>query len=132
MFPVSAVPLRHGRILVHVFDNLAPANAGVVSAERNLPLLRSIGDDAHFRTAEVIVEEVLKPHSGNEQEIPGVLFAALLGVFEGSIGTRISVFLHMVWRQTPRFIELPPEINERQAGRSFVWAIVLQERKAHH
>src|SRR5207245_3182612 len=117
MFPVSAVPLRNSRILVHVLDDLPPADSRIVRAERDFSLLRCVRDDAHFRAAEVIVEEVLEPHPCDEQEIPRVFFATLLGVFESAIRTRISVLLHMVRRQTPGLIELAPEINERQAGR---------------
>ena len=30
-----------------------------------------IGDDAHFGAAEVVIEEVLKPHAGNEEQPQG-------------------------------------------------------------
>jgi len=33
VLPVVLVPLRHGRVLVHVLDDLAPAHPGVVRAE---------------------------------------------------------------------------------------------------
>src|SRR5437016_6689350 len=33
MFAVSTIPLGDGRVLVHVLDDLAPADAGVVRAE---------------------------------------------------------------------------------------------------
>src|SRR5438552_3748523 len=71
--PVLLVPLRHRRVGVHLFDDVAPAYAGVVSAEGDLPFLSSVGDDAHLRAAEIVVEQILKPHPGNEQEVPRIL-----------------------------------------------------------
>src|SRR2546429_8546938 len=40
MFAVSTIPLGDGRVLVHVLDDLAPADAGVVRAEGDFALLR--------------------------------------------------------------------------------------------
>src|SRR5713101_3971568 len=51
---VGLVPLRDGRVLVHVFDDFAPADAGVVGAEGDVALLRRIGDDAQLGPAEVV------------------------------------------------------------------------------
>src|SRR5262249_23699515 len=53
---VRLVPLGDGGVFVHVFDDLAPADAGVVGAEGDFSLLRRVGNDAHFRAPEVVVE----------------------------------------------------------------------------
>src|ERR1700688_2160396 len=101
MLAVSAIPLRDRRVFVHVLDDLPPADAGVICAEGDFALLRGIRNDAHLRAAEIVVEQILEPHAGDEQEIPGILFAALLGIFEGAIGAGIAVFLYVIRRQTP-------------------------------
>src|SRR5208282_3756872 len=79
MFAVILVPLGDRRVLVHVLDDLAPAYARVVGAEANFALLRGVRNDAHFGAAEVVVEKILEPHAGDEEEIPRIL-AALHGV----------------------------------------------------
>ena len=98
------VPLSDGRILVHVLDDVAPADAGVICTEADLAFLCAIGDDAHFGAAAVaglsqhwrlynarhLVEEVLKPHSGDKQEIPRILTA-----FLDVLGGAGSVFVRL-------------------------------------
>ena len=71
------VPLSDGRVLVHVLDDIAPADACIVCTEADLALLRSVRDDAHLGTAEIVIKQVLEPHSGNKQEVPRVLPAFL-------------------------------------------------------
>src|SRR5258708_5451411 len=66
MLAVRLVPLGDGRVLVHVLDDFAPADTGVVCAEGNFALLRGVRDDAHFRAAEIVVKEILEPHAGDE------------------------------------------------------------------
>ena len=73
MLAVRLVPLRDGRVLVHVLDDFPPADARVVRAEGNFTLLRGVRDDAHFRAAEIVVEQILEPHAGDEQEVPRIL-----------------------------------------------------------
>src|SRR3954454_7871098 len=41
------VPLRDGRGLLHLLDDLPEADAGVVRAERDFPHLRTVRNDAH-------------------------------------------------------------------------------------
>src|SRR5271167_2300392 len=84
VFAVVLVPLGNGRVLVHVLDDLAPAYARVVSAEGDFALLRGVGNDAHFGAAEVVVEKILEPHAGDEEEVPRIL-AALHGVVDFAI-----------------------------------------------
>src|SRR5262249_46887895 len=67
--PFRAVPAAQ-RDAVHLLDDLAPADAGVVGAEADLSRLRRVGDDAHLGAAEVVVEEVLEPHPGDRQQPP--------------------------------------------------------------
>src|ERR1700692_2875921 len=93
MLAVVLVPLGHRRVLMHVLDGLPPAYAGVVRTEADLALLRRVRDDAHFRAAEVVVEQILEPHPRDEQEIPGILLAALHGVFVSAVRRRLTVFL---------------------------------------
>src|SRR5437763_495029 len=86
VFAVILVPLGDGRILVHIFDDLPPAHAGVVGAEADFTLLGGVRNDAHFSAAEIIVEKILEPHAGDEKEVPRIGLAALHGVFIGTFG----------------------------------------------
>src|SRR5579859_8034723 len=85
VFAVVLVPFGDGRVLVHVLDDLAPAYAGVVGAEGDFALLRGVGDDAHFGASEVVIEKILEPHAGDEEEVPRIGLAALHGVFVGAV-----------------------------------------------
>src|SRR5215472_10206907 len=78
------IPLGERGRHVHFFDDVAPAHAGVVSAEADLAFLRGVGNDALLGTAEVVVVKILEPHAGDEQEVPAV-GAALLDVFDGAV-----------------------------------------------
>src|SRR4029077_14117068 len=73
---VALVPLGNSSVLVHVFDDLAPADPGVVGAEADFALLRTVGNDAHLGAAEIVVEKILEPHASDEQEVPRILRAA--------------------------------------------------------
>src|SRR6478672_1911484 len=92
MFAVLLVPLGDGRGLVHVLDDLPPADSGGVRAEGNFTQLRRIRNDAHLGASEVIVEQILEPHSSNEQEVPGIV-AALLNVYHRSVAGNLSITL---------------------------------------
>ena len=63
---------------MHLLDDVAPADSGVVGAERDLPFLRRIRNDAALGAPEVVVEEVLEPHPRDEEEVPAVAAALLL------------------------------------------------------
>src|SRR5439155_20024766 len=67
---VRLVPFRDRRSLVHILDDLPPTDAGVVGAEGDLAELRGIGDDAPLSATEVVIEQVLEPHSANDKEVP--------------------------------------------------------------
>src|SRR5436190_19898511 len=99
---ILLVPLLHAGSLVHVLDNLPPADTGVVRTEGNLSQLGGIRNDAHLRAAEVIVEQILEPHTGNEQEVPRIL-SPLLDVFDSAIAGHLSITFAA---QAERLVEL--------------------------
>src|SRR5205814_7832577 len=76
---VLFIPLGERSCHVHLFNNVAPAHAGVVRAEADFALLGGVRNNALLSAAEVVVIKVLEPHSSNEQEVPTV-GAALLDV----------------------------------------------------
>src|SRR5580700_6716320 len=114
VFAVVLVPLGDRRVFVHVLDDLAPAYAGVVSAEGDLALLRSVGDDAHFSAAEVVVEKILEPHAGDKEEVPGIL-AALHGVVNLAIRRSAAVLDGGFLGERPSLVKLLEERAEREA-----------------
>src|SRR5258708_19509016 len=71
--PMLLIPLGQGSGHVHLLDDVPPSHARVVSAERNLALLRRIRDNALLRPPEVIVKQILKPHPPNNQQVPPIL-----------------------------------------------------------
>ena len=125
---VVFVPLSDGRVLVHVLDDVSPADAGVVRTERNLAFLRAVGDDAHLGAAEIVVEEVLEPHSRDKQEVPRVL-TTFLDVLDRAVRADLAVILA---RQAERFVELLQDAAERQALRCTVRVVIFEKREAHH
>src|SRR5579859_7531255 len=132
VFPVVLVPLGHGRVLVHVFDDVAPAHTGVVRAEADFALLRAVRNDAHFGAAEVVVEKILEPHAGDEEEVPRVLGAALHGIFVGALRGSLAVLAGGTLRQRPGLVKLLEEVPKLQTLRPLERVIVLQERHGHH
>ena len=56
MAAVLFVPLGERRRHVHLLDDVAPADARVIGAERDFPFLRRVRDDAPLGAAEVVVE----------------------------------------------------------------------------
>src|SRR5262249_31324288 len=90
---VFSIPFSEVGGLVHVFDDLSPADTGVVSAEGNFPLLGAVGNYAHLCAAKVIVKEILKPHAFDTEHSPDVVrvFRAMLRLHAiVAIGIRIS------------------------------------------
>src|SRR5262245_34240726 len=59
---VLLIPLGQGSCHVHFLDDVAPSDPGVVGAERDLAFLSRVRDYALFGAAEIVVEQVLKPH----------------------------------------------------------------------
>src|SRR6267154_372584 len=132
MLAVRLVPLGHGRVLMHVLDDLPPAHAGVVRAEADLALLRRVRNDAHFRAAEVIVEQILEPHPRDEQEVPGILLAALHGIFVSALGGSPAILLLRALGQRPGLVKLLEEVIQLQPLRPLERVVVLQEGHGHH
>ena len=73
---VLLVPLGQRGGHVHLLNDVAPADAGVVGAEADLAFLRGVGNDALLGAAEVVVEQILEPHAGDEEEVPAVVRGA--------------------------------------------------------
>src|SRR5262245_32735688 len=72
MTSVLLLPLRDGRVLVHVLDDVSPTNTCVVSTEGDFTFLSSVRNDAHLSASEVVVEEILEPHTRDKQEVPAI------------------------------------------------------------
>src|SRR5579863_2099122 len=130
---VRLVPLGDGGVLVHVLDNLPPADARVIGAEGDFALLRRIGDDAHFGAAEVVIEQVLEPHAGDKEEVPGV-GAALEGILVGALRARVAVLLLrlLVAGEGERLVKLLQQVDQGKRGRRLEGPVVLEQRQAHH
>ena len=115
---VGLVPLGHRRALVHVLDNLPPSDPGVVGTEGDFTELRRIGDDAHFGPPEVVVEKILKPHTGNDAHLPGerppfediVVSAVRRCIPVRPLGGALTP-------QGEGHVELPQYVDQPQAGR---------------
>src|SRR5215467_6289715 len=75
------IPLGQRSGHMHLLDDIAPADSRVVSAERNLAFLRRIRNDALLCAAEIVIEQILEPHSRDEQEVPSIS-AALFNVLQ--------------------------------------------------
>src|SRR5215470_3981416 len=125
---VGAVPLGDRCVFVHVFDDLAPADAGVVRAEGDFALLRGVRNDAHFGAAEVIVEQILEPHAGDEEEVPRVSLTALHGIFIGAVGRSTTIFDRRLLRERPGLVEFLEQIVKCQPLRPLERVIVLEQR----
>ncbi len=129
---VVLIPLGHGRVLMHVLDDLPPTHAGVVRAEADLALLRRIRNDAHFGAAAIVVEQILEPHPGDEQEVPRIGLPALHGVFVRAVRRRLAVFLLRALRKRPGLIKFLEEVVQLQPLGALEGLVVLQEGHGHH
>src|SRR4030095_235693 len=87
---VFFIPLTEIRRLVHVFDDLTPADAGVVGAEGYFTFLRTVRNHAHLSAPKIVIEKILEPHAFNTQYAPdvGVLRASLHSVVAIRTGIR--------------------------------------------
>src|ERR1051326_56577 len=122
------IPLRDSRVLVHVLDDVSPTDARVVSTEGDLAFLSAIRDDAHFCATEIIVEEILEPHTRDEQEVPAIR-TTLLNVSLTAIAADFTVVLT---GQAKRLVKLLEELIQSKLRRRLVRVVVLQERQTHH
>ena len=129
---VRLVPLGHGRVLVHVLDDLPPSHAGVVRAEADLALLRGVRNDAHLGAPEVVIEQILEPHPRDEQEVPRIALAALHGVFIRALRRGPSILRFGLLGQRPGLVKLLEEVVQFEPLRPLERVIVLQEGHGHH
>src|ERR1700679_2668732 len=121
------VPLGEGGGHVHLLDDVAPAYAGVVGAEADLTLLCGVGDDALLGAAEVVVEEVLEPHAGDEEEIPAV-GAAHVDVGLGAVGLDGAIF---AVGGAGELVELLQQVAHLHVRGGLGGVVVLQQREGH-
>src|SRR5271166_2505197 len=124
---VLLVPLGESRGHVHLLDDVAPAHAGVVGAEADFAFLRGVGNDALLGAAEVVVEQVLEPHAGNEQEVPAIA-AAALDVGLGTITAHLAVVLAGC---AEGLVELLQQIGEAEVCRRLERVVVLEQSERH-
>ena len=110
MTAVIFIPLCHRRILVHVLNDVPPSDARVVSTEGDFTLLSSVRDDAHLGATEVVVEKILEPHAGDEQEIPAV-GTTLLDVIRRTVAGNFAIVFA---GQTKRLVKLLEELIKRK------------------
>src|SRR5438309_1187589 len=66
MAAMLVIPLSERGSHVHLLDDVSPAHTGVVRAEADLAFLRSVRNDALLGATEVVIEQVLEPHAGDE------------------------------------------------------------------
>src|SRR5258707_7543722 len=126
MTAVFLVPVGELRSQVHLLDDLSPADTRVVSAERNFALLRSIRDDAHLGATKVVIKKILKPHAGNEQEIPAIFPEALDPFTAGFYVVFVVMFL-----ATEFLTELSDQINELEVRRRHERIVISQQCQGH-
>src|SRR5581483_700492 len=84
------VPLGQRGRHVHFLNDVAPAYTCVVRAERYFAFLRGVRNDALFSAAEVIIQQILEPHSRAEQEVPAIR-AALFDVLQSGLAIDFAV-----------------------------------------
>ena len=127
---VLLVPLGERRRHVHLLDDVAPADAGVVGAEGDFALLRRVRDDAHLGAAEVVVEEILEPHAGDEQEVPAIR-AALLDVVHRPVAFDLAV-LALLGRlgRAEGLVELLQQVGQLEVRRRLERVVVAHAARA--
>src|SRR6185437_11440891 len=122
------IPLGNRGVLVHVLDDVPPANASVVSTETDLAFLSAVGDDAHLRAAEIVIEQILEPHAGDEQEIPTIR-TTLLDIVLTAATVNLAVVLTC---QTEGLVELLKEFVQVELRWRVERAVMLQKSQSHH
>src|SRR5262245_106780 len=111
------IPPGQRRRHMHLLDYLAPADARVVRAERNLALLSAVRNDAHLGAPEVVIEQVLKPHSRDKQEVPSV-FAPFEDVLEALVVSfKVNAARDLAFSPAQFLVEFLHEINKLKVGR---------------
>src|SRR5436853_346815 len=115
------IPFRHGSILVHMLDYISPADTRVVSTKADLAFLRTVRNNAHLCAPKIVIEEILKPHSRNEQEVPAVCAAHGNVVFSAITGNLTVVLAG----QSERLIKLLEKLIQIELRRRIVRSVVF-------
>ena len=119
------VPLGESGSHVHLLDDVAPAYARVVGAEGNFTFLSGVRDDALLCTAEVVVEQILEPHSSDEEEVPTIATA------DFNVGHRaLAGYLTVALASgTHRLVELLEQVRNAEVGGGGVGVVVSDQCK---
>src|SRR6201996_3708696 len=117
------VPLGERGGHVHLLDDVAPAHAGVVRAEADLAFLRGVRDDALLGAAEVVVEQILEPHAGDEEEVPAI-GERLFDVGHGAGGGHLAV---LAAGGSEALVELRQQIKNLEVRRRLGRIVVAQQ-----
>ena len=104
------IPFPHSGVLVHMLDDIAPADAGIVSTEADLAFLSPIRDDAHLGATKIVIEQILEPHSCDEKEVPAIR-APLGDVFLAAVAIDAPVILAGQAEGLIEFLEELPHIE---------------------
>src|SRR5215813_6937585 len=111
------IPPGQCRRHMHLLDDLAPADARVVRAERDLAFLSAVRDDAHLGAPKVVIEQVLKPHSRDKQEVPPV-FATIEDVLEALVVSfKVNAARDPAFSPAQFLVEFLHEINKLKVCR---------------
>src|SRR4029077_13486014 len=87
--------------------------------------------DAHFGAAEVVVEKILEPHAGDEEEVPRIL-AALHSVVDLAIRRSTAVLDAGFLGERPGLVKLLEESAKSKTLGSLEGVVVLQKGHSHH
>src|SRR5262245_43885777 len=102
------VPLRERGSRVHFLDDVSPTDSRVISAERYLTFLSRVGDYALLGAAEIVIEQVLKPHSSDEEKIPSIL-APSLDIFSRPVSSDFAI---IVTSRPKRLVEFLQQVGK--------------------
>ena len=112
---------------MHLLDNVPPSHTRVVSAERNLPFLGSVRNNALLRPPEVIVEQILEPHPRNKQEVPPIL-PPLHNVVNSPVRPHLPIILP---GSIEVLIEFSQQIHQLEMRGRLERIVILHQTKSH-
>jgi hypothetical protein len=115
--PVFFVPLGEGGRHVHLLDDVPPTHTRVVSAEGNLAFLRRVRNNALLGAPEVVIEQILEPHSGDEQEVPTIR-TPLLNIGHRAIPGHFAIRArNCLLRHAETFVEFLDQVAQSEVSR---------------